>query len=205
MKSNLIFSTMAALLLSAAATAHAEPTAAVAHTGTAVSGQEDVSQINGQLVEVGDHNRYRRTYRKINVSANPVGMIVGVYGVSASYAMHPNFALRADFNYYAPLGEDEQGVEVGVGLPVYFRKVYSGLFLEPGLMVRQISDNSSDASTTQFGPQVLVGQHWYWDSGLNLAVAAGLGRNFNTNQESEEFSDDEEIFFNGYVRFGYAF
>lgn len=206
MKTNLILSTMATLLLAGVATANAQPSsAAVAHTGSAAPGQEDVSQINGQLVAVGDHNRYRDSYRKINISTNPVGMVVGLFGVSASYAVHQNVALRADFNYYAPVGEDERGVEVGVGLPIYFRKVYSGLFLEPGLMMRQISDEFSDSDTTQFGPQVLVGKHWYWDSGLNLAVAGGLGRNFNTNDENEEFAEDEEVFFNGYVRFGYAF
>jgi hypothetical protein len=51
---------------------------------------------------------------------------------------------------------------------------------------------------------MLFGWHWTWDSGFNVAAAIGAGRNLNTDA-SEFDSDDEELFFNGYFRVGYAF
>lgn len=51
---------------------------------------------------------------------------------------------------------------------------------------------------------MLVGWHWMWDRGLNLAVAAGVGRNW-PRQDTESDYDDEAPFVNGYLRFGYAF
>ena len=54
------------------------------------------------------------------------------------------------------------------------------------------------------GPQVLVGWHWSWDSGLNVAAAFGAGRNIAAEDNSEDF-DSDEIFANGYLRFGYQF
>jgi hypothetical protein len=77
--------------------------------------------------------------------------------------------------------------------------MYSGLFLEPGIISRTTSSGGSDSTT--FGPQVLLGYHWYWDSGFNAALAFGAGRKLNTD---DSYSDDE-AFVNGYLRFGYAF
>jgi hypothetical protein len=165
---------------------------------------KDVSELNGQLVPVGEENRFRHSYKKVNVSTNPLGIIVGSYGLSASYAVNPRVAVRGDINYYKPIGGDESGFELGFGAPVYFRKMYSGLFLEPGVILRRLSAGDMDETATVVGPQALVGWHWYWDSGLNLAIAAGVGRNWN-NSDSEEFDDYDELFANGYVRFGYAF
>ena len=163
---------------------------------------DDVSQINGQIVPVGDHARYLYTFKRWNVSANPVGWIAGFYGVSGSYGFHSNFALRVDVNYYAPQGRDDDGFELGVGLPIYFRKTYQGPFLEPGFVGRRLGDGPS--ALTEIGPQVLVGWQWMWDSGLNIAVAAGVGRNLASGAPDED-EDDSEVFANGYLRFGYAF
>lgn len=162
---------------------------------------DDISTINGQLIEVGDHNRYRFSHRKWNVSTNPVGLVVGSYGASLSYAFSEHIALRGDLNYYDPVESDESGFEVGIGAPIYLRKMYSGLFLEPGVISRKLS--SGGESTTEVGPQVLVGYHWYWDSGFNVAVAAGVGRNWSADDEGE--AAEPELFPNGYLRFGYAF
>jgi hypothetical protein len=176
---------LASLLLAGTAAAETQPPAAV-------------SQINGQLVPVGEHNEYLYTYPRWNVSTNPVGWILGLYGASVSYAVHPNIALRADVNYFRPVESDERGFELGVGAPIYLRRVYQGPFLEPGVIVRQLENSYGDASTV-FGPQVLVGWHWTWDSGLNVAAAVGVGRDWSTSAEYEK------LFANGYLRFGYAF
>ena len=159
----------------------------------------DVSQIHGQLVPVGEHDEFRYSFRRFNVSANPLGWMLGLYGVSASYGFHDNLALRVDANYYAPPGANEDGFELGVGLPIYLRRTYRGPFLEPGFVGRRIGDG--EFASTQVGPQVLAGWQWGWDSGFNIAIAAGVGRNLIGDRDGY----DSEVFPNGYLRFGYAF
>jgi hypothetical protein len=173
----------------------------------------NVSNINGQLVKVGESNEYLKSYKKWNVSTNPVGMMLGYYGLSVSYAINDNIAVRADVNYMNPLGNDYvTGVEVGVGVPIYFRRTYQGLFLEPGFVSQTFSattcpdggcsaSGDSSDTITMFGPQMLVGWHWSWDSGLNFALAAGAGRNWGKSNDW----NDPGVFPNGYMRFGYEF
>lgn len=189
----------------AAATAHAQ-SPSVQASAAAVAEQtrtDDLSTINGQLVEVGEHNSYRYSYKTWNVSTNPVGLMLGFYGASLSYAVTDHVALRGDLNYYDPAGGGEgTGFEVGAGAPIYFRKMYSGMFLEPGVISRSMT--SGDMTTTTVGPQVLLGYHWYWDSGFNTALAFGFGRNFSTDG-TDEFAVNDEVFVNGYLRVGYAF
>lgn len=189
----------------AAATAQAQPSPAQAQAPVraaevdAQNRADDISTVNGQLVEVGGHNRYRFSHPKWNVSTNPIGLMLGFYGASLSYAITDHIALRGDLNYYAPVESDTTGTEVGVGAPIYFRKMYSGMFIEPGAIVR--TESSGDSTV---GPQILLGYHWIWDSGFNAAAAFGFGRNWNTDA-SDEFAEDEELFVNGYLRVGYAF
>lgn len=35
---------------------------------------QNISQINGQLVEVGNHNKYDYSYKKFNIGTNPFGV-----------------------------------------------------------------------------------------------------------------------------------
>ncbi len=193
-----------------AATAPAAPATAAPQTEP----WENVNHINGQLVPVGQENDYLKKFKKWNVSTNPLGWVLGSYGVSVSYGLNQNIAIRGDVNYYSPPGQDgsfkTSGVELGVGLPLYFRRTYQGLFLEPGIISRTFKDTYScdgcavadETTNTTFGPQVLVGWHWTWSSGLNFAIAGGVGRNWSA--KDTEFGSDE-VFGNGYMRFGYAF
>lgn len=205
----------AALALAAAGTASAQPPGqpppgqppspppAASQPPPAGGDGSDLSHIRGTPVPVGEHNEYYYRYRRINLSANPLGWMVGIYGVSASFGLTNHIALRGDVNYFDILGgELGSGFEFGAGLPIYFRRTYSGVFLEPGFIVRELGD-AQDGITT-LGPQMLVGWHWMWDSGFNFAIAAGVGRNWA--DEKSEFADynDEDPFVNGYLRFGYA-
>lgn len=208
--SKLLSMTASGFLLFCAAIAQAEE---LGHYSATAEGDNDISELSGELVPVGDQNRYRLSYPRFNISTNPMGMIVGSYGVSVSYSLGRNVALRADLNYFNEFDSSKEGFEVGAGVPIYFRKVYSGLFLEPGVMVRRSTidleslgeeETQRSGSATRVGPQVLVGYHWIWDSGLNIAVAAGVGRNFNAEDDAP-FDNDEELFANGYLRIGYAF
>ncbi len=158
-----------------------------------------VSALEGQLVRVGDQNQYVYSHKRWNVSTNPVAWILGSFGLSVSYALGDHVALRGDLNLINFDGLS--GYEAGIGLPLYFRRTYSGLFLEPGLVMRNLDHHSGDV----LGPQVLVGWHWTWDGGFNVAVAAGVGRNWAESEDGyDDFETDLEIFPNGYLRFGYS-
>lgn len=165
---------------------------------------DNVSHINGQLVKVGEKSDYILKYKKLNISTNPIGWMFGVYGVSASYAMSQNIAIRGDANIMN-VGH-ESGYEVGISLPIYFRRVYSGPFIEPGLITRGFRNNNDNAyscsdcsssDTSMVGPEVLFGWHWTFDSGLNVAFAFGAARDLGSQDSSQPQPA-------GYFRIGYA-
>src|SRR5688572_4023829 len=61
----------------------------------------NVSHINGTPVKVGERNDYLNDgYKKVNISSNPIGWMFGFYGVSGSYAIHKNVAIRGDANLF---------------------------------------------------------------------------------------------------------
>lgn len=188
-----------------AAAAQVAPAPAVAPAQT--HDWNDVSHINGQLVQVGEQNSYLKSFRRFNLSTNPVGWMLGFYGVSASYAVHQHIALRADANLFRPIESDAVGIEVGFGVPLYLRRAYQGPFVEPGVVIRSIDEGDCDKHSvncedvdTLVGSQMLMGWHWTWESGFNLAAAAGAGRRLEGSDPS-----DDKLFFNGYLRVGYAF
>ncbi len=167
---------------------------------------ENVSHINGSLVKVGEKQDYLLSYKKFNISTNPIGWIMGIYGVSASYALGQNVAIRGDANYFSL--ENERGYEVGVSAPIYFRRVYSGPFIEPGIVARAFQSTDSydsgcidcsSSTSTLVGPEVMFGWHWSFDSGLNVAAAVGAAR--NVGGAANASSDPEPV---GYFRIGYA-
>jgi hypothetical protein len=163
----------------------------------------NVSHINGHPVKVGERDDYLINYKKTNVSSNPIGWMFGFYGLSVSHAVSPNIAVRADANYFNI--DDESGYEVGLTVPIYFKRVYQGPFLEGGLMVRQLDDNdcwdgeACMKESPNVGPQVMFGWHWSFDSGANVAFAFGAFRPMNDGKDS---SDVEPA---GYFRIGYAY
>ena len=215
---------IAALLVTAAGTAVAqpaltEPTAAPAPAPVAppatpppappapqTNEWSEVSHINGQLVKVGEKSDYLYKFRRFNVGVNPLGWIIGAYGVSASYGITQNIAVRGDATYMnSVLTEDAYGMEFSLDAIIYFRRTYSGPFLEPGFMVRHMKYGDGDYHTsntyTEMGPQALLGWHWSFDSGFNIAFAGGVGRNLHSSSDD----DEQPIFANGYMRVGYAF
>jgi hypothetical protein len=161
--------------------------------------------MNGQLVPVGEHNEYLEDYRRTNVSTNPVGLLIGFYGVSVSHGLTQNVAIRGDLNYMNPIDTDDEIFEAGVGAPLYLRRTYQGPFVEPGFILRTSKGCEECETSTTFGPQVLVGWHRSWDSGFNIAAAVGAGRDLESDEPEFEGDDDSSVFFNGYFRVGYAF
>ena len=160
----------------------------------------NVSHINGQIVKVGERNDYLLSYKKTNIASNPVGWMFGFYGLSVSHAVSPNIAVRADGNLFNL--ENDSGYEFGLSVPLYFKRVYQGPFLEGGVMVRHFENKECSDCMQQeadVGPEVLVGWHWTFDSGANVAFAFGAFRPMNNDKTQ---SDVEPA---GYFRIGYAY
>src|SRR5215213_7632558 len=110
--------TLSAMFLSGASAFAQEPAAApaaVPQTATAAP-QSNVSTINGQLVEVGDHNKFEYDYKRWNASTNPIGWIIGSYGASLSFAPTKIVAVRGDVNYYNFDGSS--GFDLGLAAPI---------------------------------------------------------------------------------------
>jgi len=178
----------------------AAPPAAPTTTAPQNEDWNNVNHINGQIVKVGEKGEYLIRYRKTNISTNPISWMFGLYGVSVSHAIHDNVAIRGDLNVYSKDGDT--GHELGASLPIYFKRVYHGPFIEPGLIVRKVGEGDNDESGV--GPSVVVGWHWTFDSGLNMAFAVGAMRNVNTKMD--EFGNTgNDIQPSGYFRVGYAF
>lgn len=173
----------------------------------------NVSHINGTPVKVGERNDYLYAYKKLNISVNPFGPFFGYYDGAVSYGVSQNVAVSASFATWTENEGNSSGSQFTISAPIYFRRTYSGPFLEPGLIVRTTASNDgysddclgcdstgSSSSSSWFGPELLFGWHWTFDSGLNIAWAFGFAKHVNDDSSS---SDSPDV--NGYFRVGYAF
>ena len=179
----------------------------------------EVSHINGSLVKVGERDDYLVTNPKhVNISTNPLGFLVGFYGVSIQAAVSENVTIRGNVEFfdYEFLGRTK-GHELAISAPIYFRRAFSGPFLEAGILYQEtdewgwdlFGDGPGDPTHhTHIGPEILFGWHWTFDSGLNMAVAFGATRNMSSEpmDEGDPYDDDnDDPMPTGYLRVGYAF
>jgi len=169
----------------------------------------NVSHINGAPVKVGERSDYLYKWKTTNIASNPIGWMMGFYGISVSQALNENVAIRADANLFDIRESNTRGYEVGLSVPIYFKRVYQGPFLEPGLIVRDmddagdIDDGYEDNDRPSAGPSVVFGWHWTFDSGLNVAAAFGLMRDMN-RESMDEYDGGSDLEPSGYFRIGYA-
>ncbi|HTR49445.1 MAG TPA: hypothetical protein VMJ10_01985 [Kofleriaceae bacterium] len=176
----------------------------------------NVSHINGQLVKVGERNDYLYNYKRVNIAIDPIGPFYGYYDGSISYGLTQNIAISASFSAWNESGGNNTGYQATVSLPVYFRRTYSGPFIEPGLIMRSTTNNegsyyacdgcdatATSSTDTWAGPELLLGWHWTFDSGLNMVWAAGVAKHATDSGDSMTTSDSPDV--NAYFRVGYAF
>ena len=146
----------------------------------------NVSHINGTMVKVGERGDYLYKFKKTNIAVS--GAIMHV---------------------------DDELTQFSATMPIYFKRAFSGPFLEPGLIIRSEKTYSysdcydcsygggyygEEMSSSWTGPQMMLGWHWTFDSGLNLAAAFGVAKRLNNESE---YGENTEA--NGYFRVGYAF
>jgi hypothetical protein len=167
----------------------------------------NVSHINGVPVKVGERQDYLYKTKKFNLSANPFGFFFGYYDIAGSMALGQNLAASVAISGWS-FGDSDSGYQLSATLPLYFRKTFSGPFLEGGLLIRTSTsedyayaynciDCSMSTTDSWAGPQLLFGWHWTFDSGLNVAFAAGVAKQMGNK--------DGDTDGNAYFRVGYAF
>jgi hypothetical protein len=206
-----VASTIVAFALTSSTAAFAQqPPAPAAPLAPTAERTDDLSHINGQLVPVGDHNQYHYDFKKVNIAVNPLAWGIGMYGVSGSLAVHQHVVLRGDVSWFSPVDDlDDDGFfQASLTAPVYFRRAYQGVFLEPGVLYRVDNEEHETSQGTaanekELGPIVYAGWTWLWDSGLNVTAAVGVGRDLTGNET--DLNEDSSITGDAYLRFGYAF
>ncbi len=169
----------------------------------------DVSHINGVPVKVGERGDYLYKLKKTNISGNPFGPFFGYYDIAVSRALGQNVAATVAISGWDMDSGYTQGYQISATVPLFFKKTFSGPYLEGGLLLRTdtsegyyYDDYGYEASYSSMdtqawiGPQLLFGWQWTFDSGLNVAFAVGVAK---------RMSEDANTDGNGYFRVGYAF
>jgi hypothetical protein len=171
----------------------------------------NVSHINGSIVPVGERNQYLYAYKKNNLQSNPIAWMFGYYQIAGSHALSENIAASLEVSGWSTDHGNESGYQVAPTLQVYFKRTFSGPFLEGGLVIHHDDasgyaydcyDCTSGTSSDWVGPEVMFGWAWMFDSGLNMSAAFGAAKRMDS--QSSEYSSDDPVPV-GYFRVGYAF
>jgi hypothetical protein len=184
----------------------AAPAPAAANGAPQNEDWNNVSHINGVPVKVGERGDYLYKPKKFNLSTNPFGYFFGYYDIAGSMALGQNLAASVALTGWSI--DSEHGYQLAASLPLYFRKTFSGPFLEGGIILRESEDDyyadcydcsasSSMSTSSSISPELLFGWHWTFDSGLNVAFAFGLSKKMG--------GDENDTLPAGYFRVGYAF
>jgi len=173
----------------------------------------NVSHINGTVVPVGDRNRYLYSFKKTEIAVNPFSAFFGYYDGAVAHAVSQNVAVAGSFTGWSYSHAEHTGYQLTASVPIYFRRAFSGPYLEPGLIIREATSDygnacySTDPSCSSgmthrwAGPEMLFGWQSTFDSGLTVQWAFGVAKHMATNWDDS--SDGTDV--NGYFRVGYAF
>lgn len=180
----------------------------------------NVSHINGSIVPVGERNQYLYAFKKNNIQSNPLAWMFGYYQVAGSHALSQNIAASLEISGWSTNNGTESGYSIAPSLQLYFKRTFSGPFLEGGLVIHHDSSNYDsydyaggcyDCSTSStmnrdwMGPEVMFGWAWMFDSGLNVSAAFGAAKRMTDSKMNDGYSSNDEPEPVGYFRVGYAF
>jgi len=153
------------------------------------------------------------------ITINPLPLIVGMVALEYERKLSPNAALPIAVNYWSfTLGDLKfTSFGVGAGYRWYFHPVaLDGWYLEPGVAVQSasitvtepVTNLEAKASGVVFGPGVVFGREWVWESGFVLNLA--LGAEFNIGKleakagSTSASADVDGVGFKGRFSLGYA-
>ncbi len=173
----------------------------------------NVSHINGSIVPVGERNAYLNAYKKNNLQSDPIAWMFGAFQISGQHALSQNVAVSLELSAWNNDTFSHSGYQLAATLPIYFRRAFSGPFLEGGVVIHSedmesyddcydCSYGSTTGTKTWAGPEVLFGWSWLFDSGLNVSAAFGAVKRIGDNGDSYASRSPDPA---GYFRVGYAF
>jgi len=165
-------------------------------------GEETHSKIDGQLVPVGEQNKYEYAYKKHLVSTNPLSWFFGSFTAGYTYAFHKYIAARVDVGFVHFWATDLYGGQLSASLPIYVKKMHDGFCLEPGAYMMGMEYNGATAFAG--GPQLLLGWAWIWDSGFNLNLGLGITYTWVSAEAEGETAAIDGPWPKGRLAFGYA-
>ncbi|HTR56414.1 MAG TPA: hypothetical protein VMJ10_37325 [Kofleriaceae bacterium] len=147
--------------------------------------------------------------RRFEIAIDPISPRFGYWEGAIDCAISRQVVLSLSAAYWTsdPLNG---GAQIVASVPIYLSRAYSGVFVEPGMVLRGYSHvypgapaNFVDPDPPWMGPELLVGWQVTSASGLAIAAAFGLVKPLSTRDSSQKPLDDPEI--NGYFRVGYVF
>jgi hypothetical protein len=175
-------------------------------------GEYSTIKTDGQLVPVGEKNRYKNSYKTWNVWTNPFGYFMGDFNLGVSYAFHQNFKVNAEPQFIYFFAADPKVVGGGgtLSTSIFFNKVYSGFYLEPGARILYLSQDrllgGSNVSGLAGGPQLIGGWGWTWDSGFTTNIGFGIGYFWgNVGRDITDTQSFEGVVPAGNLQFGFSF
>jgi len=160
------------------------------------------SKIEGQLVPVGEKNKYEYAYKRHLVSSNPLAWFLGSFTVGYTFAFHKYVGVRVDAGFYHIWKTDLYGGQLSASVPIYFKKMHDGFYLEPGVF-GMVLDYRGDTITAG-GPQLLLGWSWIWDSGFNINLGLGMTYTWMSGDVEGGFMSVDGPLPTGRLAFGYA-
>jgi len=165
-------------------------------------GGEVHSKIDGQLVPVGERNKYEYSYKKHLVSTNPLSYFLGSFAVGYNHAFSQNIAARVDLGFIHIWKTELYGADLSASVPIFFKKMNDGFYIEPGayLMVLDVDGASAVAG----GPHMLLGWSWIWDSGFNVNLGLGMSYTWISAEGAGASASIDGPFPKGRLAFGYA-
>lgn len=165
----------------------------------------NVSTLQGQLVPVGEKNKYLLDYKVWNVWTNPFGFFFGSFPVGVSYAVNRNLKLNVEpYGIYTYLSDTPiGGLGITLSASAFFKKVYDGFYLEPGYRFLWLNQSSTNTSGVVNALQLIGGWGWVWDAGFNINLGFGLGYYFGKGFVDNDGFDG--VAPAGNLQFGYTF
>jgi len=103
---------------------------------------------------------------------------------------------------------DIWGIGTSLSATIWFAKVYSGVYVEPGAQIHYGKTKGGsgifgNVSGVFGGPYLLFGYGWFWDSGFNVNLGIGPIYYFGKELSSSAVYDGPS--FVGKLMLGYAF
>jgi hypothetical protein len=167
---------------------------------------------DGQLIPVGEKNRYKNSYNTWQIWSNPFGYFWGKFNIGVSYAINQNIKINAEpeFIYYFAASPKVVGFGGTLSSTIFFKKMYDGFYLEPGGQILYLSQKqtvgSNDVTGTVGGPQLVGGWGWVWDSGFTVNLGMGVGYFWGKVGRNVKDTDSfEGVVPVGNLQFGYTF